>query len=80
VRSAISANNGTDPKTQTASCDAGDRATGGGGTTSSADVYLYSSAPTGSPPTGWTASAGEDSGIPGTWSLTTYVVCADTTP
>jgi len=81
VVSASSVSDSTEPKTATATCNAGDRAVGGGGVTNNNDVYLTQSRPntTGANPTGWSVSAAEDgTNVTAAWTVTAYVVCADT--
>jgi hypothetical protein len=66
-------------KSHTASCTGADRALGGGGDASITDVYLSDSFPTAGG-TGWTVTAGEDDNIGPAWTVTVWVVCADTAP
>jgi hypothetical protein len=47
---------------------------GGGGLTNNADAYLYASYPTDS--NTWTVSAGEDTNLAASWTVTAWVVCA----
>jgi hypothetical protein len=74
----------------TVSCAAGDRVLGGGAETNSNEVYVYQSAPitTGggttfaggtsfANATGWTASADEDGNQNANWTVSAWVVCAD---
>lgn len=62
--------------TATASCAAGQIATGGGGSASSSNDYLYENMPkfTGTTPTGWQVS-GAKSGGSGNYTVTAYVLC-----
>lgn len=62
----------------TATCPAGQKATGGGGI-AGGNQYLWRSlpSPTTGAPTGWTATAGDPSSTPApTGQVTAYVVCA----
>jgi hypothetical protein len=62
--------------TSTASCVAGERATGGGGFTPAATSFLWESAPvqTSGTPTTWSASAQDTAGTDVT--VQAYVICA----
>jgi hypothetical protein len=78
TNTAISASTSAD-KTQTVSCNGADRALGGGGDASLNDIYLSDSIPTAGG-TGWSVTAAEDDNIGPSWTVTAYVVCADTAP
>lgn len=69
----MSANDTTQVKTQTVSCSEGKKALGGGGFTDSGGAIM-NSFPTNNPPTGWSVTAYR--GVSGSYSLTTYVICA----
>ncbi len=60
--------------TATASCAAGERATGGGGDAVTGGSFLYQSRPEGSPPTEWRVRGEEVDGTD--TSVTAYVLCA----
>jgi hypothetical protein len=64
--------------TTSVTCPTGRYAIGGGGAVggSPSDAALNASAPTGSPPTGWTVSAeGPGQGLSFTTTVTAYAVC-----
>ena len=72
---AVSTNDGTSPKTATATCPGGKKAIGGGGITvnnGSGTVSLTSTYP--SSDTVWTVSAARQSGS-GNFTVQAYVVC-----
>jgi hypothetical protein len=77
---ATSASNSTSPKTQTVACSGTQNALGGGGsvTNGGSEVVIQSSYPTGDPPTGWSVTAIETDFTGANWSVTAYVICADT--
>jgi hypothetical protein len=77
---ATSATNSTSPKTQTVACSGTQNALGGGGsvTNGGSEVAIQSSYPTVDPPTGWSVTAVEVDSTFANWSVTAYVICADT--
>jgi hypothetical protein len=77
---AASVSDSTSPKTQTVACSGTQKALGGGGsvTNGGSEAVIQSSYPTGDPPTGWSVTAVETDNTFANWSVTAYVICADT--
>ncbi len=81
VITATSPTDSTSPKTVAVACTGAQKVLGGGGsvTGGGSDVAIQSSYPTGgSPATGWQVTAIEANNLVGNWSVTAYVICADT--
>jgi hypothetical protein len=79
VLGTVSANDNTSPKTVTATCPVGQKATGGGGllvNNGSGTVSLTSSYP--SSDTVWTVTGARQSGS-GNWTAQAFVICVAAT-